>query len=501
MRVSRGLLHGGRARHMRGGRRRARRADERGAILVVAGVALTGLLAVSALVVDIANASQTRRQAQASADAAALAGAQDLPNAVSVVATVKAYAQKNYGTPSSAWVGCSDAQALAVRPDTTNSDTCISIDNSYSRVRVLLPRKAVSTTFGRVLGKNALNVTASATAEALLTKADRIIPAAVTSGMGTGRLCIENSGNNTPCGGSTTGNFGSLDSPRLNFLKPSSNEDPNSLRTNYAMSLDHEVLIYNGGTRVCDGTTRTPCTATNSGTLFSANHMNVYTGNAVPPVTEGFISGFTINTTDQGSVSFCGRLARPDTTPVNISQPKPGGTCTPGGPTINVLGTTINGRHISYWMTPTARAMFYPEVTDFTKTVTSTQWAAGDARLDCFLDGYRYDYATRVETLPACPGVTYPNVAHIWPIFGKDMIADARFGMIPVVDNWSNGGSQALPITRFWAMFVYGLNYDSTKLLSVDAWVWEPALIATASGEPDLQFGFQGNDPLIHLVQ
>ncbi len=40
----------------------------------------------------------------------------------------------------------------------------------------------------------------------------------------------------------------------------------------------------------------------------------------------------------------------------NITQPMPNGTCAPGGPTINVVGTTINGRHAYYWMTPAARA-------------------------------------------------------------------------------------------------------------------------------------------------
>ncbi|HEV8296176.1 MAG TPA: pilus assembly protein TadG-related protein, partial [Acidimicrobiales bacterium] len=306
-----------------------RRGDERGAVIVLAGLMLTTMLAFSALVIDIANATQVKRQAQSTADAAALAAAQDLPNGPDAVATVKAYAYSNLSIPSTAWQGCSDTGALSVHPDSVNSNTCISIDSSYTRVRVKLPTQSVTTFFGAVIGTSHLNVNALATAEAQLRGDGRIIPAAVTSSMGTGNLCIENSGNDSDCAARSTGNFGSLDAPRLNIFKPSANEDPNSLRTNYAMSLDHDVQIYGGGIKVCDGDVKSPCSVSNSSGSYTANHLNVYTGNAVPPVTEGFVKGFTINTDDQGQVSFCGRLARPDITASNITDPHPD-NCQPG---------------------------------------------------------------------------------------------------------------------------------------------------------------------------
>jgi hypothetical protein len=269
------------------------------------------------------------------------------------------------------------------------------------------------------------------------------------------------------------------------------------------MSTDHTLAIYGAGARICDGDVRNPCTSSNVTPGLIANHLNVYTGNAIPPVTEGYVVGFSASTTDQGTLGFCGRLARPDTTAQNLTQPMPGGTCSPGGPTIDVVGTTINGRHAYYWMTPAARAVFYPEVTSTTLPLTSSSYAAGDARLDCFLEGFRYNYATNVETVPTCAGVVWPaGTTKHWPIFDKSLVADPRFGMIPVLASWPSGGSDATPLVGFWAAFLYRVypNNSNTKVAGFDGWVFEPALIGTESGQPGLQFGFQAQ-PVIHLVQ
>ena len=137
----------------------------------------------------------------------------------------------------------------------------------------------------------------------------------------------------------------------------------------------------------------------------------------MPPVTEGFITGFSAKTTDQGTVTFCGRLQRPDYTADNVLDPNPGGCGTPGQPTTSLLSRTINGRHIYYWLDDEARKLFYPEVFDLTDgglpdtdqrlSIDSRGelFAPGDARLDCFLAGYRYDSATATETLPDCTAV------------------------------------------------------------------------------------------------
>src|SRR5690606_4055101 len=105
------------------------RRDERGAVLIFAALVLTALLAFAALVIDIANATQVRRQSQNTADSASLAGVAELPNGPSAANAVKFYAEKNLDIALADWVGCRDAERLPVLPDPANDNQCISIDN------------------------------------------------------------------------------------------------------------------------------------------------------------------------------------------------------------------------------------------------------------------------------------------------------------------------------------------------------------------------------------
>jgi hypothetical protein len=73
--------------------RRAR--GERGQILPIVVLALLGLLGVSAFSIDVGFAYYAKRQLQSATDAAALAGAQDLPNVATAVQTASEYAADN----------------------------------------------------------------------------------------------------------------------------------------------------------------------------------------------------------------------------------------------------------------------------------------------------------------------------------------------------------------------------------------------------------------------
>src|SRR3954452_14056248 len=53
-------------------------ADERGVTMIIFGLVLVALLIIVAIVIDLGNARQQKRQLQNAADAAALAGATDL---------------------------------------------------------------------------------------------------------------------------------------------------------------------------------------------------------------------------------------------------------------------------------------------------------------------------------------------------------------------------------------------------------------------------------------
>ena len=76
--------------------RAARR--ERGQVLPLINLALVALLGIAAFAIDVGYAYYAKRQLQSATDAAALAGAQDLPNAATAVSTATSYAAAN--TPS-----------------------------------------------------------------------------------------------------------------------------------------------------------------------------------------------------------------------------------------------------------------------------------------------------------------------------------------------------------------------------------------------------------------
>lgn len=153
-----------------GARARSAREDERGAVILIVALILTALMIFAALVIDLGNARQFRRSAQAAADAAALAGIQESVNTPAtwddVVTMVKTYALNNdMHVPLTAWAGCTDPDAMGYKPDPPNS--CISADSALlppAHLRVRLPIQAVPAFFGRVAGYNAYDVRAVATA-------------------------------------------------------------------------------------------------------------------------------------------------------------------------------------------------------------------------------------------------------------------------------------------------------------------------------------------------
>jgi putative Flp pilus-assembly TadE/G-like protein len=75
--------------------------EERGSVIVFTALILVGMLAVCALAVDFGSGFTKQRQLQGAADAAALAGAQDLPNTAAASSTAQSYASSNVSGLSS----------------------------------------------------------------------------------------------------------------------------------------------------------------------------------------------------------------------------------------------------------------------------------------------------------------------------------------------------------------------------------------------------------------
>jgi hypothetical protein len=155
-----------------------RRDDERGAVLIMVAIFMVMMLGFAALVIDLGNARQQRRQMKAAADAAAVAGVEEIATIgadfsgspsqwTAIVNEVKAYALENFHVESSQWTGCADANALVYRPDPGNS--CISADYAswptsgpsiVNRLRVRIPQRSVETAFGAAVGRNNLDINA-----------------------------------------------------------------------------------------------------------------------------------------------------------------------------------------------------------------------------------------------------------------------------------------------------------------------------------------------------
>ena len=481
--------------------------NEDGAVLLLMNLVLIVLLGASALAIDVGNAYQQQRLAQSSADAAALAAAQELINlsvpasvrAANAIAEAKSYAERNFDTAPSAWSGCADSDALAIVPDlSANGNACISLDTTLTQVRVKLPARTIHNAFGGILGAPSTMVSASAAALVGSPAGDRILPLGITAAAGTGNLCIENSGNNTACSSRTAGNFGDLKSPRL--VRFITSNDQTALFLNLAMGIDHPIRRYASGGGVCDGDLVSPCSATNAGTSLVADHVNTGTGNATNPVTEGIVTSGLV---DGGTTTFCGRLERPDFTDDNLYDPRPGDCLAPGGPHISVLDTTVNGRHIAAWMTSAARWTFYPGVDPSTTPVsapgTPGPYDTGDVALDCYLKFYRfnggddtYPQPIQCPTLTAIPGR---------PIFGRGIINDPRFGWIPVLSSWPGGGSTAVPVLGYLGAYMYRTYTTNTKLLAIDAWVFDPHLVEPATNTSGPQMAYQGGPAVIQLVK
>lgn len=124
--------------------------NENGQTIVLLTLVLVVLLGCSAIVADVGYAYYVKRSMQASADAAALAGAQDLPNAALAVTNAKKYtgvvASKNAAANVPGVTATVTTKCVSIAP--CNPVNAIVVDQSTS----------VATKFARVLGINSFAV-------------------------------------------------------------------------------------------------------------------------------------------------------------------------------------------------------------------------------------------------------------------------------------------------------------------------------------------------------
>jgi len=119
--------------------------NEDGQVLVLTTLLLVVLLGFAALTIDIGRVYITKSKLQNAADAAALAGALDLPNSSTAISTAIDYAGKN---------GAQESETTPNSP----------YDQDLTKIEVTC-RKTVSYTFARVLGLKQTDVSARAVAQ------------------------------------------------------------------------------------------------------------------------------------------------------------------------------------------------------------------------------------------------------------------------------------------------------------------------------------------------
>ncbi len=129
-----------------------RQNDQNGQVLVITGVTLVVLLGMSALVLDVGRAYLAKRQLQASADAAALAAAQALPNTSAAAALAQSYSDKNHP-------GNLPSVTTSVTTSCVASAPCNPVNALVVKQSAVVP-----TTFAKVLGLDHWTITAKASA-------------------------------------------------------------------------------------------------------------------------------------------------------------------------------------------------------------------------------------------------------------------------------------------------------------------------------------------------
>ena len=132
-------------------------AAEGGQAIVLVVISLVVLLGMAALVIDIGYVYYTQRALQASADAAALAGAQELPDPTQAAAVARQYTCES---------GAKNARSDVNGVTTTITTKCITSIPGCDPVNavVVVEKAPTKTFFAGVLGINAFNIKATSTA-------------------------------------------------------------------------------------------------------------------------------------------------------------------------------------------------------------------------------------------------------------------------------------------------------------------------------------------------
>ncbi len=435
---------------------------ERGAVMVMFTILLVVMLGFAALVVDLGFQSEHVRQIQNAADAAALAGAQDLPNVTAAANTVETYAATNLGVNTLAWSSCT-AATFAAGWTYSAATQCIQFDPSFTQVYVKIPVQTSATDFGRVFGVNSLSATRLAVARVVTAGFGSIQPFALFSGFQAGLSCMKQgpSGHRiATCDDPTTGNFNLLDitqygnSTLSTPTRCGNSFQRNRMIDNIAIGADHvfstldDPDAYNG--MAVDDACGVPF----------PNTLPPRTGNDVSAFDTGLVHGTSTDTSDGGGA----RLTR-----------IPSSSVWPGYPTATAMGRTLDNKplwdFIPYGLsTSGANAVPASCRRETFDALLSGPLATLQATMETALETCFTDYDSGGYTGVVFGANTDPSGAAEIPDDLYDIQLSPRFAYVPqfIQAIPPNGSSGDLNIGSFRAIYMEDVYANCSTGCSVD---------------------------------
>ncbi|MGH9084603.1 MAG: pilus assembly protein TadG-related protein [Acidimicrobiales bacterium] len=225
--------------------------SDKGVTVIFVALLLLVFMGFAAFAVDFGTVYSARRLDQNAADAAALAGAQELINGeAAIAAAVIAYAEEDLGATGLDWNSCDDDDEAL--DDIVNGNNCITRDETLLRVKT--PPRAVGAIFGRALGEDNYEHSAFAIAGLTPEGFGSVLPFGLFTS-NNGHLCLRTDNPSTPvspCAGSETGDSGALNlgfygslilgTPEEGDCNPANGGGTNGrLKNNIASGADHIV--------------------------------------------------------------------------------------------------------------------------------------------------------------------------------------------------------------------------------------------------------------------
>lgn len=459
--------------------------DDRGAAAIFIALVMVLLLGFAAIAIDLGLGFNERRVDQTAADTSVMAGAVgellgESPE--EIVAEVLSYARQNLPTDFTdeewrlMWQGCADPDRFgfdvggaapvdfqpmpepAFWPDgTPGSGTLDCISSAPAHLRVRIPDQDTPTTFARILGMNSLTTSAAAVARWEDGDPDTpIIPFGIPAATPTGEQCIHHGSGGTsiaPCDGSTSGNFGAINSPFFGDFFDSTGLCSNSpghpeRRQNTALGVDHFISVWSATDAAAQGVVDPYGSSGPSGhpgdnTVRNYQNVNYdscriengsivprQAGHSFPPNTVNVDTGLNnLNTVEEGLISgtFLGQPAR-------LRQ----GAATR---TLRSQSNTYNLDNVGLWT-----------------------YLNGAGSGDCHPSAYTGlptydedpDVPTKVSTMHSCLANYTGNTV----IFSADIDESPRFAWAPEFWHQLGNGNHWQPIYQFRMVFLAGLYFN-----------------------------------------